>query len=174
MTTLTAIPTFPPIGSATFNADAYAWAQFMAGTHRTEINLIQSEIQTNTNTVAADKATVAADKSVVIADMATVAADKATVAADKSVVIAAMATVAADKIVAISQAAAAAAAALAAQGYATLAQATNPDAPVRLNPRTITADLTIASAYNAQSAGPITVGEDVTVTVADNATWTVC
>lgn len=50
MTTLTAIPTFPAIGSATFNADAYAWAVFMAGTHRTEINLIQYEISTNATT----------------------------------------------------------------------------------------------------------------------------
>ena len=50
MTTLTAIPTFPPIGSASFNLDAHTWAVFMAGTHRTEINLIQSEVSTNATT----------------------------------------------------------------------------------------------------------------------------
>ena len=50
MTTLTAIPTFPPIGSASFNLDAYTWAVFMAGTHRTEINLIQAEVSANATT----------------------------------------------------------------------------------------------------------------------------
>ena len=70
-------------------------------------------------------------------------------------------------------AAAAAASALAAQGYATLAQATNPDSPVRLNPRRITANLAIASNYNAASAGPIAVSDGVTVTVGDNATWSI-
>lgn len=70
-------------------------------------------------------------------------------------------------------AAAAAASALAAQGYATLAQATNPDSPVRLNPRRITANLAIASDYNAASAGPIAVSDGVTVTVGNNATWSI-
>lgn len=70
-------------------------------------------------------------------------------------------------------AAAAAASALAAQGYATMAQATNPDSPVRLNPRRITANLAIASAYNAGSVGPIAVSDGVTVTVGDNATWSI-
>lgn len=50
MTTLTVYPTFPAIGSATFNADAYAWAAFMAGTNRTEINLIQAEVSANATT----------------------------------------------------------------------------------------------------------------------------
>jgi hypothetical protein len=50
MTTLTAIPTFPPIGSASFNLDAYTWAVFMAGTHSTEINLIQAEFSANATT----------------------------------------------------------------------------------------------------------------------------
>jgi hypothetical protein len=42
-----------------------------------------------------------------------------------------------------------------------------------LNPRKITADFTIASAYNAASVGPIEISEGVTVTVSDNATWSV-
>lgn len=70
-------------------------------------------------------------------------------------------------------AAAAAASAAAAQAFATTAQATNPDAPVRLNPRAITTSTTIASAYNAASVGPISVSEGITVTVADNATWSI-
>lgn len=38
MTAISATPTFPPIGSATFNVDAYAWAVHMAGTFTTEVN----------------------------------------------------------------------------------------------------------------------------------------
>lgn len=44
---------------------------------------------------------------------------------------------------------------------------------IRLNPRFITADFTVASAYNAASVGPITVSDGVTVTVNDNATWSI-
>lgn len=73
----------------------------------------------------------------------------------------------------VSNAAAAAASAVAAQQYATLAQATNPDSPVRLNPRAITANLNIPGGYNAASAGPITIADGVTVTVSDNATWSI-
>lgn len=47
------------------------------------------------------------------------------------------------------------------------------DSPVRLNPRAITTDLTIASTYNAASVGPITISDGVTVTVSDNATWSI-
>ena len=62
MTTLTVYPTFPPIGSATFNLDAYNWAMFMAGTNRTEINLIQGEMSVNaaTATTKAAEAVVSA------------------------------------------------------------------------------------------------------------------
>ena len=91
--------------------------------------------------------------------------------ADRILTTAAAAAVAAQSPV--TNAAAAAASALAAQGYATLAQATNPDAPVRLNPRRITTALNIASGYNAESVGPITIAEGITVTVSDNATWSV-
>lgn len=41
------------------------------------------------------------------------------------------------------------------------------------HPSKITADWTIAAGYNGLSAGPIEVGEDVTVTVADHATWSI-
>ena len=70
-------------------------------------------------------------------------------------------------------AAAAAASAAAAAVSASTAQATNPDSPIRLNPRRITADFSVASAYNATSAGPITISEGVTVAVGDNATWSI-
>ena len=73
----------------------------------------------------------------------------------------------------VTNAAAAAASAVLAAAYASTAQATNPDSPIRLNPRKITADFTIASTYNAASVGPITISEGVTVTVSDNATWSI-
>ena len=50
---------------------------------------------------------------------------------------------------------------------------TTVSALIRLNPRFITTDFTVASAYNAASVGPITVSDGVTVTVNDNATWSI-
>ena len=44
---------------------------------------------------------------------------------------------------------------------------------VKLNPRIVTSNLTIASTYNASSVGPITIAEGITVTVSDNATWSI-
>lgn len=70
---------------------------------------------------------------------------------------------------------AAQAAAVAAQAAWTAALAANPDLnPAwRANPSTIDADVTLAAGYNAVSAGPITIGEDVTVTLADTSHWTI-
>lgn len=73
----------------------------------------------------------------------------------------------------ITNAAAAAASAAQAAVYASQAQATNPDTPIRLNPRIVTADFTVPSGYNGGSVGPIAIGEGVTVTVQDNATWSI-
>lgn len=70
-------------------------------------------------------------------------------------------------------AAAAAASAAAAAVSAAQAQAVSPDSPVRMNTRRITADLTIPSAYNAASVGPIAVVDGITVTVQDFATWSI-
>jgi hypothetical protein len=70
-------------------------------------------------------------------------------------------------------AAAAAASAAAAAVSAGQAQAVSPDSPVRLNTRQITAHLTIGSAYNAMSAGPIAIADGITVTVQDFATWSI-
>jgi hypothetical protein len=91
--------------------------------------------------------------------------------ADRITVQAAAAAVAAQSPV--SNAAAAAASAALAAAYASTAQATNPDSPIRINPRFITTDFTVASAYNAASVGPITISDGVTVTVEDNATWSI-
>ena len=73
----------------------------------------------------------------------------------------------------VANAAAAAASAPAAAVSASLAQATNPDSPIRLNPSQITADFTVPANYNAASTGPIAVADGVTVTVSDNATWSI-
>ena len=57
----------------------------------------------------------------------------------------------------------------------TAALAANPDLnpAVRMNPHTLAADLTIPTGYNAYSAGPLTIGEGVEVTLADNSNWTI-
>jgi len=46
--------------------------------------------------------------------------------------------------------------------------------PVMMNPSTIQTDTTIPSGYNAYSAGPVlAIGEGVTVTINDNANWSI-
>lgn len=74
---------------------------------------------------------------------------------------------------AAASAATAAAASAAAQGFAAVAQAVSPDSPVRMNSRSISAALTIPSAYNAASVGPIAIAEGISATVSDNATWSI-
>ncbi len=74
---------------------------------------------------------------------------------------------------AASNAAAAELAATQAQVYAAQAQATNPDAPVRLNPKKISANFTVPQSYNAASTGPITIEDGVTVTISDHSTWSI-
>lgn len=44
---------------------------------------------------------------------------------------------------------------------------------VRMNPSTIASDTTIPSGYNAYSAGPLTIGEGVNVTLNDNSKWSI-
>lgn len=81
---------------------------------------------------------------------------------------AAASKIASDAVLVLAQAAAAAA-----QTYASTAQATNPDSPIRLNPRSITANFAVGSNYNAASVGPIAISPGITVTVGDNATWSI-
>lgn len=45
--------------------------------------------------------------------------------------------------------------------------------PMQVNPQAISADLTLPAGFNALSAGPITINDGVTVTLADNTTWSV-
>jgi hypothetical protein len=44
---------------------------------------------------------------------------------------------------------------------------------IRVNPNVLTENATIATGYNASSAGPLTIANNVVVTIANNATWTV-
>ncbi len=69
----------------------------------------------------------------------------------------------------------AAAASTAAQAAWTAALAANPDLnpAVRMNPTTFLSDVVIPSGYNAYSAGPLTIGEGVNVTLTDNSQWTI-
>ena len=84
-------------------------------------------------------------------------------------------TALAQAVIATAQANAASASAAGAAAAWTAALAANPDLnpSVRMNPSTITTDLTVASYYNAYSAGPITISEGVTVTLNDNSNWSV-
>ncbi len=57
----------------------------------------------------------------------------------------------------------------------TAAIASTPDLnpAIRMNPSTITSDLTIPAGYNAYSAGPLEIADGVTVTLNDNSTWSI-
>ncbi|MBM7425070.1 hypothetical protein [Spongiibacter marinus] len=60
-----------------------------------------------------------------------------------------------------------------AEEAASLAASTTPNAAIRINPRTITENTTIPGGHNGLSAGPIAIGNNIAVTVADNATWSI-
>ena len=47
------------------------------------------------------------------------------------------------------------------------------EAPIRLNTQTITANYTIPTGYNGSSAGPITIPDGITVTIADGSAWSI-
>lgn len=147
---ITALPTPPsrsdPANFAT-RADAFHGA---LPTFALEANALQADVNAKQTAAAASASAAQADRVLSQAAQAAVAAQSPA-----------------------ANATAAAASAAAAAVYAAQAQATNPDSPVRLNPRNITANLTIPSAYNAASVGPITVADGITVTVQDNATWSI-
>jgi hypothetical protein len=66
-------------------------------------------------------------------------------------------------------------AAAAAQAAWSAAVAANPDLNPwgRMNPSTIQEDFTLAAGFNAVSAGPLTIGEGVDITLGDNSNWTI-
>ncbi len=44
---------------------------------------------------------------------------------------------------------------------------------IRINANTITENCTITTGYNGSSAGPLTIANNVVVTIANNSTWTI-
>ena len=44
---------------------------------------------------------------------------------------------------------------------------------IRINASTLTENCTITTGYNASSAGPLTIANSVTVTIANNSVWTI-
>lgn len=142
---------------ATFEAEAEAWTDWIAGEHRTQINALETNV--NAREVAASASAAAA-----LASANAAQSDRAltqTAAYSPAVQGAA------------ANAAAAQAAAAAAAASAAIAQAVSPDSPVRMNTRLIVQALTIPAAYNAASVGPITLTDGITVTVQDHATWSI-
>lgn len=149
-TPITALPTAPSRADpANFapRADAFLG---QLGTYGTQINALGSVTYTNAVEAAASANAAQADRILAQSAAATVTAQSPA-----------------------ANAAAAAASAAAAAVSAGQAQAVSPDSPVRLNTRQITANLTIGSAYNAMSAGPIAIADGITVTVQDFATWSI-
>lgn len=135
---------------AAFDAAMQAWLTWEA-TRSTQDPAFLSWIDTNASTIASLANAAQADRVLCAAAQAAVTAQSP-----------------------VTNAAAAALSASQAAIYAAQAQATNPDSPIRINPRKITADFTVGSEYNATSAGPIAISEGVTVTIEDNATWSIC
>lgn len=154
---VTALPT-PPSRADSVNfsdrADAFLGA---LPTFRTETNALASNVFEN------------ASEALSSANAAATSANAAQ--ADRILAQAAQATIIAESPAA--NAAAAAISAAEAAVYASQAQAVSPDSPIRLNARFISADFTVGSNYNAASAGPITILDGITVTIGDNATWSI-
>jgi hypothetical protein len=149
-TPITTLPTAPsradPANFAT-RADAFLG---QLPTFGTQANAVGSVTYTNAVEAAASANAAAADRILAQSALASITAQSPA-----------------------SNAAAAAASAAAAAVSAAQAQAVSPDSPVRFNTRRIEAELTIPSAYNAGSTGPIAIADGVTVTVQDHATWSI-
>jgi hypothetical protein len=149
-TPITTLPTAPsradPANFAT-RADAFLG---QLPTFGTQANAVGSVTYTNAVEAAASANAAAADRILAQSALASITAQSPA-----------------------ANAAAAAASAAAAAVSAAQAQAVSPDSPVRFNTRRIEAELTIPSAYNAGSTGPIAIADGVTVTIQDHATWSI-
>lgn len=170
--TVTFDPPTPADSPSAFNTKAFATLGDL-NTWSTQANTVAGEVNTNASTAtsAASTASSAASSATTSASTATTQASNASSSASAAAISESNAAATASASSASAQAASASAAS--AGVYASQAQATNPDSPIRLNPRKITADFTVASTYNAASVGPITISEGITVTVSDNATWSI-
>ena len=142
------------------------------GTNIASVNAAAANIAAIQN--AATNASNAAASASAAATSASQAAASATNALNSANAASASATQALNSANAASTSAAnAATSAAASAAYASMAQATNPDTPIRLNPRFITAAFTVPAAYNGASVGPISISDGVTVTIQDHATWSI-
>lgn len=149
-TNITALPTPPSrTDPANFPARADAFVAQMP-TFGTQANALATNVYANALEVLANANATQADRALAQAALASI------VAANPA-----------------ANAAAAAASAAAAAVSAAQAQAVSPDSPVRFNSRRISAPLTIPSAYNAASVGPIAIDDGITVTVQDFANWSI-
>lgn len=156
MTTITALPTPPSRSDSAPNfitkSDAFIAA---LPTFVTQTNLVAGEVEANKNTVSTLATTTATNTASVT-----------------SLVNSALSAGLAD---AASNATAAQAAAdeAAAAWTAAIAADNGLNPAVRMNPNKITVDMTIPTDYNAYSAGPITIAEDINVTLNDNSEWSI-
>ena len=172
-------PPVPSDAPATFNTKAFNTLGDL-NTWSDEANALAASLN-GADTAAAASASAAASSATSAAGSATTATTQATAASGSATAAASSATAASGSATAAAgsastastQATAASGSAAAAQTYASLAQATNPDSPIRLNPRRIAANFTVPTGYNAASTGPITVADGVAVTVATGAAWSV-
>lgn len=148
--TITTLPTPPsrqdPDNFST-RADAFLAALPLFGQ---EANQLATEVNTNKNIVVQASVQAQADRVLTQAAAATVTDQQPSV-----------------------NAARAEQAAVLAESYASQAQATNPDSPIRLNTAVVKADFTVPTGYNASSAGPLIISEGISVTVQNFSNWVI-
>jgi hypothetical protein len=181
--TITTLPVAPsradPANFAT-RADALlvALPTFVTEANALQADVVAKQLLVDADAAAATASEVAASASAIAAALSedAAAASEAAVFAQALAAEASAAASAASATEADADRIAAQAAQVGAEAAWTAALAANPDLDpvVRMNPSTITSDLTIPSHYNAYSAGPeLTIGEGVEVTLDDNSNWSV-
>lgn len=153
---ISALPTPPSRADSPANFSNRADALLGAlPTFVTETNAVQADLNTKKAAFDVDYANAMAAGLANAATNAATATTKATAAAAS----ASTASTAAD----------------AANAAWAAALAANPDLnPVfRMNPTTVATDTTLPTGYNAYSAGPLVIGEGVSVTLEEHANWTI-
>lgn len=103
----------------------------------------------------------------------TVAADKAITLGYKNQAAASVISAGVKVTEATQQAVRSEAGATSSEYFAGLAESTNPNAAIRINPRNITTSIGIATGHNGLSAGPIEISTNVTITIGQSATWSI-
>lgn len=57
--------------------------------------------------------------------------------------------------------------------WAGLASSTTPNGAIKINPRNISESIGIPAGFNGHSVGPIAINDNVIITIADNAKWSI-